>query len=293
MEQLRYFVAVARAGSVSRAAADLYMTQPSLSRSIARLENELGCKLFEHQRGRVVLNERGKRFLPHAEAALSEIRSGLEEISSGTWNKGLVVGNLVEGVLSSALPEFAASHRGLSIRQVPVDPNNVESALCAGEIDLVITAFPKDTDALTYFPLGTVEYVMFCSEASPYSEIEELGLEDLKDASFICDSTRMGRRSLDACCKDAGFLPNVICEVEDLSVIRAVMLSSNAVCIMPYPQYRRLQDLNLDEGVVCKQFSKNKASLPMARLGVAYAVARPMGRTAREFCEYLAETLAH
>lgn len=255
------------------------------------METELGCKLFDHQRGKLVLNEHGKRFLPHAEAALSEIRAGLDEISSNTWDKGLVIGNLVEGVLSRALPEFAASHPELTIRQVPMDPDNVETVLCSGDVDFVITAFPKNTEVLAYFPLGLVEHALFCAEGCPFADVEELGIEDLKEANFVCDSTRMGRRSLDACCKEAGFSPNVICEVEDLSVIRAVLLANNAVCIMPAPQYRRLKDLGLEAGIICKRFESSKVHPPLAKLGASYAAARPLGRTAREFCEYLAETL--
>lgn len=292
MDQLRYFVAVAHSQNVSQTAAELYMTQPSLSRSLARLEAELGCKLFEHQRGRIVLNDAGKRFLPHAEAALREVRQGLDAIASPVWDKGLTLGSLVEGVLATVLPGFAAAHPQLKIRQVPVDPARVESILCSGDVDLVICAAPRDTQALTYYPLGQVEQALFCAKTSRWAKIEQLGLDDLAQADFACDATRMPRSALVSCCEAADFTPHIVCEVEDTSVIRAVLLSGEAVCVMPRPQYRRLQDMGIAEGITCKSFAAGRPQPPLAAMSAVYAAARPLGRTAREFCDYMAAQLA-
>ena len=57
LSQLHYFRTAARTGNLSQAARELFVTQPNLSRSIARLETELGVPLFEHRKGKVVLNE--------------------------------------------------------------------------------------------------------------------------------------------------------------------------------------------------------------------------------------------
>lgn len=291
-EQLRYFVAVAHSQNVSQTAAELFMTQPSLSRSLSRLEAEIGCKLFDHRRGRLVLNDAGRRFLPHAEAALSELRQGLDKISSSAWDTGLTLGSLVEGVLGAVLPAFAAAHPGLSIRQVPAESARLESILCAGGVDLVICPEPIDNSMLTYYPLGHVEHALFCAETSPWADIENLGLDDLAAANFACDATRMGRTLLTESCEAAGFSPHIVCEVEDVGVIRAVLLSSDAVCVMPRPQYKRLQDLGLSEGIACKSFAPGRPQPPRASMSAVYSAARPLGRTAREFCAFLAEELA-
>ena len=62
--QLRYFAAVARLGNISRAAQELYVTQPNLSKSIARLEEELGVPLFDHRKGKLPSTTMGAAFLP-------------------------------------------------------------------------------------------------------------------------------------------------------------------------------------------------------------------------------------
>ena len=64
LNQLHYFVEVARCENITRAAKELFITQPALSRVILRLEQELGTPLFDRHSGRVTLNEHGKAFPP-------------------------------------------------------------------------------------------------------------------------------------------------------------------------------------------------------------------------------------
>lgn len=63
LQQLRYFVRVAQVESISKAAKSLHISQPALSKSIMRLEQELGCDLFDRTGKRIHLNEKGREFL--------------------------------------------------------------------------------------------------------------------------------------------------------------------------------------------------------------------------------------
>ena len=87
LTQLNYFLEVAKRGNMTEAAEALYISQPSLSNSIARLEKELGYSLFERSRGhKIQVSACGEAFLHRAAKALREIESGMkemEEISRG------------------------------------------------------------------------------------------------------------------------------------------------------------------------------------------------------------------
>lgn len=73
LTQIRYFIAVAQCENMSRAAAQLHISQPSLSRAISKLETELGCKLLDRHGRHIALNDEGRRFLKGALAMMREL----------------------------------------------------------------------------------------------------------------------------------------------------------------------------------------------------------------------------
>jgi LysR family transcriptional activator of glutamate synthase operon len=80
LEQITTFVTVARTGSVMRAASELHLTQPPLSRRIRSLEDELDVKLFVREARGMRLTEAGRQFLPHAEAVLRALEDGVRSL---------------------------------------------------------------------------------------------------------------------------------------------------------------------------------------------------------------------
>ena len=71
--QLRYFCTVAQYESITRAAEYYHIPQPAMSQTIARLEKELGIRLFDRKNGRLFLNDKGRIFLASVEKALDEL----------------------------------------------------------------------------------------------------------------------------------------------------------------------------------------------------------------------------
>ena len=82
LTQLRYFVAAARCGTMSRAAEELFVSQPNISTSITRLEAELGVPLYDRRRGKITLNEYGEAFLTQVEQVLTLLDDGVKNVRS-------------------------------------------------------------------------------------------------------------------------------------------------------------------------------------------------------------------
>ena len=95
IHQLKYFICVAKLESISKAATTLHLSQPALSKSIAKLEDELGVLLFDRSGKRLHLNDRGRLFLEGAEKALRELDSAAASVSA---EAGSLQGSLSIGV---------------------------------------------------------------------------------------------------------------------------------------------------------------------------------------------------
>ena len=113
LDQMRYFVTAAQLQNLSKAAEALHISQPSLSRSIARLEEELGTPLFYRQGRRVVLNELGSQFLTSAQSILRELDGTLAQLRTYAGGGGarLSVGLCgPDGPVTACLAAFSTAH---------------------------------------------------------------------------------------------------------------------------------------------------------------------------------------
>ena len=107
--QLQYFSEVVRQKSVTKAAQLLHISQPALSQTIRRLENELGVKLFEKSGKGIQLTAKGRRFYSQISPALGSIHSAAEDIKSDRLQGCITLGSYLP--LSPLLPciqEFSA-----------------------------------------------------------------------------------------------------------------------------------------------------------------------------------------
>jgi DNA-binding transcriptional LysR family regulator len=160
--QLRYFQAVARHQHVSRAAAELRVAQPALSRAIARLEAELGVQLFDRRGRRVRLNRFGAMFLARAGRALDELDQGQHELSDAA---GLAQGTVAVAAetlrtLSGLVAGFLAGHPGVSFRLFQSPAPAMAAQLQAGEVDLCLASQPLPGAALASVELLSEEVLL-------------------------------------------------------------------------------------------------------------------------------------
>jgi LysR family transcriptional regulator, low CO2-responsive transcriptional regulator len=158
--QLHAFAALARRGSFTHAAKDLFLTQSAVSHAIKALEDDVGCRLFDRVGRRVLLTQAGEQFLRHTEKILREMeaaRVGLEALTK--WGHGrLRVGastTACQHILPTVLREFRQSYPRCVIRIEPGDHGQQLELLRGGHIDLALIIEPP-TPALaehTFIPL--------------------------------------------------------------------------------------------------------------------------------------------
>ena len=160
--ELRYFQAVARHQHVSRAAAELRVAQPALSRAIARLEAELGVPLFDRRGRRVRLNQFGAMFLARAGRALDELDQGQREVrdAAGLAQGTVAVAAETLRTLSGLVAGFLAGHPGVSFRLFQSPAPAMAAQLQAGQVDLCLASQPLPGPALASAELLSEEVLL-------------------------------------------------------------------------------------------------------------------------------------
>lgn len=143
LEQLRGFAEVARTGHFTRAAEQLHVAQPSLSRQIATLEAELGVELFHRARGNIALTAAGERLLPLARRMLADAETARSEMAelAGLRRGRIRLGatpTLCTSLVVDVLAEFHERYPGIDIEILERGSRSLITALVEGSLDLAL-----------------------------------------------------------------------------------------------------------------------------------------------------------
>lgn len=195
MTQIRNVVAVAHARSVSRAAEQLHVAQPSITKSIKALEEELGAPLFKRSRTGMSLTIYGESWLRHARVVQSELSRGvaeLEEMKKGVAQKILVAGaplvtpNLLPEAISRTLAEKPDTHFSL-IDGTQLTGKRLRTAFEEGSIDLALSIFDPgdDSENLAYEFLFDVDIRFIVRKDHPVLQHKPINWGHLGDYPWI------------------------------------------------------------------------------------------------------------
>lgn len=186
IEQLRQLSAVAELGTVSAAAEHLRISQPALSRSIARLESELGCTLLERTGRRVALNRAGETALEYARAILHEerlMRIALDDIANRA--RSLTVGTMAPAPLwrLTALSVERFPDRMLSSRTMR--QQDVERGVLDRDLDLGISRKPLRYPAVRCCHLMDEDLAISVPDDHPFAARTSLTFADVDGEDFL------------------------------------------------------------------------------------------------------------
>lgn len=143
LEQLRGFAEIAATGHFTRAAEQLHLAQPSLSRQISSLERELGVELFHRVRGNVALTSAGERLLPLARRMLADADTARSEMAelAGLKRGRIRLGatpTLCTSLVVDVIAEFHARYPGIDIEILERGSRTLIGALVEGGLDLAL-----------------------------------------------------------------------------------------------------------------------------------------------------------
>jgi len=237
LKQLEYFVVVVEKGSFSRAAAALNLAQPSISRQVALLEQELGQRLLERTGRGVTPTQAGHALQAHARVMLNAAAQALFEIKEMSDEPAgkVVVGlpnRVASGLCVPLVREFRERLPNAMLSVVEGLSLSLREGLLAGRIDVGVLFDPPPTPLLSYEPLMRERLLLVTPEG--YRLPERVSLASLADFPLILPAVPNPIRSL----VDAVMLPrkinlNIVAEVGAVHTALTVVEEGMACSILP------------------------------------------------------------
>lgn len=291
LTQLNYFRTAARTGNLSKAAQALFVTQPNLSRAISRLEEELEVPLFEHRKGKVTLNEYGRIFLSSVELAFDQLHTGTQTIRRlyEADQNILSLASTIDDFLPDVLKDFSREYPEIGIRQFNCSQDLIVQRLLDRTLTMAVTSRPIDEDAITFDLLGEMPFALLVHRDNPLAARGGAALAELKNETFICDTSRMDLAALHAICAKGGFKPKVAYEVESSELIYQLLGTGAGVSFLPLSQSLKLETSRAGSPIRALPVLDD---IPSAVIGIAYHKNLALSAAARAFTQFVRAWLA-
>lgn len=239
LRQLASFEAAARLLHFRRAAAEVHLSQPSLSAQIAALEAELGTPLFDRIGRGVRLTAAGEELLPYARRIAAQADEAKYMVAA---HRGLESGRVRIGapptvgthLLAPALALFHERHPGPEILLREEGIGELLDLVEAGELDLAVVALPVVSAALDVTPLFEEDIVVAVGRTHRLADQESVAIADLALESFLLlsEGYELRRVTLEAC-REAGFAPYVVLEGAEMDTVLTLAAAGIGVALVP------------------------------------------------------------
>lgn len=243
LQQILGFCALAQCNNFSKAAQCVYITQPAFSRMIASLEKELGCKLFDRSKTNPKLTAAGESILPemqaiqqhceHIEYLLRQYRhTSTGNIALGVFKFGVV------GDFRKICIEYWNQHPEVQFDIIEHTGVTIFEAIKNGSIDLLFTMYiPENCVSLVEtLEIARYGYCMQCSGNHPLAQHDTVSTMELRNEKLIIYNRNhfpLMYRQLINTCANAGFVPNIVADVDTYTAMVDMVISNRGVAIVP------------------------------------------------------------
>lgn len=215
IQQLQYFQVLATKQHMTKAASELNITQPALSSSLSRLENELDLLLFDRSGRKITLNKNGKTFLPYVNNILNEYNTAISALQNCKEIQKSTISLLISG---SSFPKyiirgFCRQYPDISIQQQLIRSDQMNPSIFNQHADFLLTAYPFDFPEFEKLTVYEEAFYLAVSMEHPLASHSSVTVEELKNENFIClPKGEIFRNMCEDICQRAGFTPNVVIE---------------------------------------------------------------------------------
>ncbi|WP_199909947.1 cidABC operon transcriptional activator CidR [Paenibacillus sp. CAA11] len=290
IRQLQYLVEVARLKSFTKAAESLFITQPTISKTIRLMEEELGVQLFDRLGKRIELTDAGKIIVEQAHTILTSFQNLSAELDDlRNLKRGHIRIGLPPMVGSSFFPkvigQFHQRYPDITIQLFEDGAKKVEVDVAAGTLDVGVVVLPTLGEGFGCFPFVEERLKLLVHPSHWLAKQREVGLAELVQESFVLfrEDFMLHDRIITECAK-VGFQPRVIYESSQWDLISEMVGAGLGVALLPE--------------TICREVDPERVSIiPLVdpvipwKLGMIWREDRYLSFAAREWIRFAREVL--
>jgi len=245
LDQLRYFLRVAERGNFTRAAEDLMLSQPALSRSIQKLEEELGQPVFERKTRSISLTDAGILLQGRAQQVLSILEDTKAEITDDGQCGRVRVGaipTIAPYFLPEVLKRFSGKFPGATLIVQESTTDNLLKKCTQGEIDLAVIALPVPVKYLEVEVLFDEELLLVLPPEHALAGKAKIRVSDVEPYPFVLlDEAHCLSDNIESFCRQRSFQPVTVERTSQLTMVQELVSLSHGVSMIPAMARRRDQ----------------------------------------------------
>ncbi len=268
--QLSHFLTVAKAGNFTRAAGEIGISQPALSRSIQKLEKIIGEPLFERQPRGVRLTETGSFLLVRANQIRDLVDDTFAELNEAS-NRGqirlAVIPTIAPYLLPTVLKKFGRRHPQIKIQVQEDTTQNIVRRCKDGDVDLAILALPVNEKYLETEALFDEELVLVIPRGHALEKKKRVRLSDIQEFPFITlDQQHCLSDNIAEFCNRQSVAPVTIERTNQLTTIQELVALQHGISIIP----AMAQQLDKSRQRIYRPFAGEKPTRTIALLQNPY-----------------------
>ncbi|MHA6253261.1 LysR substrate-binding domain-containing protein [Oceanobacillus sp. CAU 1775] len=246
--ELKHFIAIVEHGSFTNAAKNIYVSQPTLSKSIDKLEKKLQLKLLERSTRKITVTDAGKLVYTQAQKILGSTQElhllldDLKNIPTGEINIGVppLIGTLF---FSKIAQYFGKSNPGIKLHLVEWGAKRVETLVEEGKVDIGLVVLPVNEEKFNILPFLEDEFMLFTHKDHPLAKKESVQMEELKEEDFILFTEEFSLHGLVIHqCEKAGFHPKIAYKSSQWDLMIELIIAELGITLFPKSAYEKIDE---------------------------------------------------
>lgn len=293
LTQLLYFKTAAEMEHFTHAAEKLNITQPTLSKTVSRLEEELGVKFFDRDGTHVRLNIYGQTFLTQVNEALLRLEEGKQlvaELLDSDTGEIHIAATLTES-LSPFIRNYLLEHPQVHMHQIQATAEEMTALLERREIDFGISTQPLTSLNIEWVPLIKEELGLIVSVDNHLAERTSIHFSEAKDERFLVQNCNEDtRKTFMNYCFEAGFTPNIYFEGDQSDLIGELVAKNIGVAFGSRNRHSYMAEKN-DQNSLHKKtrFVALSGMECFHNVGIGVLKGRTLSLSAKLFYDYILE----